>query len=140
MFPFEDYPSGILLTTPSSGELGVVIYSLLQRAQAVPRPARAFFYSGKPYFMNTEIDDFFISDECPEAIPEPRPALQKLSCSPWRSLDQYLLDYSDWEDRERFIQLDMANTRSKTTRSPDRCHFPAKSAFACDSPSLGARA
>ena len=58
----------------------------------------------------TEINDFF-SDElvCPVArtIPEPQPALQKLPCSPWRSLGQYL-DYSDWKDRERFAQLDMA--------------------------------
>jgi hypothetical protein len=59
----------------------------------------------------TEIDDFFADESiCPAAsenIPEPQPALQKLPPSPWRSLGQYL-DYSDWKDRERFAQLDMA--------------------------------
>jgi hypothetical protein len=33
--------------------------------------------------------------------------LQKLSPTPWLSLGEYL-DYSDWEDRERFMELDRA--------------------------------
>jgi hypothetical protein len=58
-----------------------------------------------------EIDDFFgdefASPAASDTIPEIQPALQKLPASPWRSLGQYL-DYSDWKDRERFAQLDVA--------------------------------
>jgi hypothetical protein len=35
------------------------------------------------------------------------PPLEKLPPGPWRSLGGYL-DYAQWEDRERFLQLDLA--------------------------------
>jgi hypothetical protein len=51
------------------------------------------------------------TDECdsPEsnAMPALQPKLQKLSPSPCRSLGGYL-DYSEWNDRTRFMELDSA--------------------------------
>ena len=40
---------------------------------------------------------------------EPRPTgpLTQLAAGPWRSLGRYL-DYSNWADRDRFVELDRA--------------------------------
>jgi hypothetical protein len=62
--------------------------------------------------MNTvtaEIGDLFNEEfACTplDAITECRACLTKLPASPWRSLGEYL-DYTSWEGRERFAQLDM---------------------------------
>jgi hypothetical protein len=44
--------------------------------------------------------------------------LQKVQPGPWRSLGGYL-DYSHWEDRERFLELDAAIARARQADNAD---------------------
>jgi hypothetical protein len=52
------------------------------------------------------------------ASPESQGRLQKVAQGPWRSLGGYF-DYTDWQDRERFMELDMAIARSQHSSEAD---------------------
>jgi hypothetical protein len=58
------------------------------------------------------------SEDSPNAPRESRLPLQKLKESPWRSLGGYF-DYSDWPERDRFMELDKAIASSQDSREPD---------------------
>ena len=56
---------------------------------------------------------FLVRDKRADCAPRDlKPALPKLPAGPWRSLGGYF-DYSDWSERERFLELDRAIAASQ---------------------------
>src|SRR5580658_3414955 len=70
-----------------------------------------------PYQTNTESVDLHCS--LPEIVCA-APRLRKLPPGPFRSLGGYL-DYEEWPDRERFMELDRALQHSAQERHNSGC-------------------
>jgi hypothetical protein len=62
--------------------------------------------------------DFSSRNHTDEAARENRPALEKVAAGPYRSLGGYF-DYSQWADRERFLELDRAIAAGQDLRDED---------------------
>ena len=73
-------------------------------------------------FMEMEITSQSQVGDAPNAHTMPA-ALTELNPGPWRSLGR-VLDYAEWKDRERFLQLDAAIAhRSEANRSQEQVNI-----------------